>query len=98
MMKPRATSQKPQAASLGPRRSLSTTNAIENNFSLTRRGCRNVKRWRSRAMAWRWAGTVLLDVEKRFHRIKGCRDLGALLTALGRTPEQTPLAAGKEVA
>ncbi len=49
-------------------------------------------------MAWRWAGTVLLDVEERFHRIKGYRDLGALLTALGRAQEQTALATGKEVA
>jgi len=80
------------------RRSLRTTNAIENNFSLTRRGCRNVKRWRSAAMAWRWAGAVLLDVEKRFHRIKGHRDLGQLLAALGRGPQEAELALRKEVA
>jgi putative transposase len=80
------------------RRSLRTTNAIENNFSLTRRGCRNVKRWRSGEMAWRWAGAVLLDVEKRFHRIKGHRDLGELLAALGREPRQAELALRKEVA
>ena len=80
------------------RRSLRTTNAIENNFSLTRRGCRNVKRWRSGAMAWRWAGAVPLDVEKRFHRIKGHRDLGQLLAALGRGPQEAELALRKEVA
>ena len=81
------------------RRSLRTTNTIENCFSLTRRGCRNVKRWRNGAMAWRWAGTVLLEVEKRFHRIKGYRDLGSLLRALGRGPsDSTALAPGKEVA
>ena len=68
-------------------------------FLLIRRGRRNVKRWRNRAMAWRWAGTVLLDVEKRFHRIKGYRDLVSLLRALGRGPsDSTALAPGNEVA
>ena len=81
------------------RKSLHTTNAIESNFSLTRKECRNVKRWRSGEMAWRWAGAVLLDVETRFHRVKGHRDLGSLLAALGRTPDQAPaLAPRKEVA
>jgi len=42
---------------------------------------------------------VLLEVEKRFHRIKGYRDLGSLLRALWRGPsDSTALATGKEVA
>ena len=49
-------------------------------------------------MAWRWAGAVLLAVEKRFHRIKGYRDLGQLSTALGRSPEAAELALGEGVA
>jgi len=29
-------------------------------------------------MAWRWTGTVLLEAEKRFHRIGGYRELPLL--------------------
>ena len=39
-------------------------------------------------MAWRWAGTVLLEVEKRFHRIKGCRDLPILVEKLKEAVDQ----------
>ncbi len=33
-------------------------------------------------MAWRWEGTVLLEVEKRFHRVKGYRKLPLLIEKL----------------
>ncbi len=59
-----------------------TTNIIEGSFSLTYDLCHNVKRWRDANMAWRWAGTVLLEVEKHFHRIKGYRDMPALIERL----------------
>jgi hypothetical protein len=36
------------------RRSLACTNSIENMMGTVRRVCRNVKRWRNAAMAWRW--------------------------------------------
>jgi putative transposase len=58
------------------------TNLIESCFSLADDLCRNVKRWRNANMAWRWAGTVLLEAEKRFHRIKGYRELPLLLNKL----------------
>lgn len=80
------------------RKSIQSTNGIENCFSVTRKGCRNVKRWRSGEMAWRWAGSVLLDVEARFHRVRGYRDLGLLLAALGQRPDEKPLDNRKEVA
>ena len=35
-------------------------------------------------MAMRWAGTILLEAEKRFHRIKGYRSMPLLLNALLR--------------
>jgi len=41
-----------------------------------------VKRWRDANIAWRWDGTVLLKVEKRFHRVKGYRDLPLLVEQL----------------
>ena len=64
------------------RRLLASTNIIENCFSLTGDLCRNVKRWRDANMAWRWAGTILLEAEKRFHRVKGYRQLPCLMNAL----------------
>jgi hypothetical protein len=34
-------------------------------------------------MAWRWVGTVLLEAEKRFHRVQGYPELPLLINALG---------------
>jgi transposase-like protein len=65
------------------RRLLASTNIIESCFSLTGDLCRNVKRWRNANMAWRWAGTILLEAEKRFHRIQGYRQMSLLINALG---------------
>ncbi len=65
------------------RRLLASTNIIESCFSLTGDLCHNVKHWRNANMAWRWAGTVLLEAEKRFHRIQGYRELPLLINALG---------------
>lgn len=62
-----------------------STNIIESCFSLADDLCGNVKRWRDANMAWRWAGTVLMEAEKRFHRIKGYRDLPLLLEKLKMT-------------
>ena len=67
------------------RRLLASTNIIESCFSLTGDLCRNVKRWRNVDMAWRWAGTVLREAEKRFHRIQGYREMPLLINALGDT-------------
>ena len=60
------------------RKSLRSTNLIESCFSTTRDLCRNVKRWRNPEMAWRWAGTVLLEAQKKFRRIRGYRDMRTL--------------------
>lgn len=62
---------------------LASTNIIESFFSLTGDLCRNVKRCRNANMAWRWAGTILLEAEKRFHRIRGYREMPLLINALG---------------
>ena len=69
------------------RRSLRTTNMIENCFSKMRHLCRNVKRWRAGDMAERWAGTMLVESEKKFRRLKGHRSMPKLLVALGRVVE-----------
>jgi putative transposase len=65
-------------------RSLRSTNPIENLNSALKHLARRVKRWRGGTMALRWAVTGILEAEKRFHRIKGYRDLQALSIALDR--------------
>lgn len=53
------------------RKSLYSTNPIESMFSMVRTKERNIKRIRGSAMSQRWLGTVLLDSEKHFRRVKG---------------------------
>lgn len=67
------------------RRLLASTNLIESCLSCVGDGCRNVKRWRDANMVRRWVGAVLLEAEKRFHRIQGYREMPLLIKALGQT-------------
>jgi putative transposase len=68
------------------RRSLATTNNIENLVGSIRRVSRNVKRWRGADMIRRWASVGLFQAQKRFRRIKGYREMPKLVSAL-RTAE-----------
>ena len=70
------------------RKSLRSTNIIESCFSTTRDLCRNVKRWRSSDMALRWGGAMLIEAEKKFRRIRGCRSMKMLASVLGRVDVQ----------
>jgi hypothetical protein len=65
------------------RRSRATTNSIENLVGSIRRVTRNVKRWRGAVDRPRLG---LFNAAKRFRRIKGCREMPKLVTAL-RTVE-----------
>ncbi len=69
------------------RRSLSTTNPIENVNSAIERYTRNVKRWRGGEMIQRWACAALLDTESRFRRLRGYRDMPTLIAALDSLSE-----------
>jgi putative transposase len=73
------------------RRSLATTNPIESLTSRTRHVHRNVKRWRSGKMMIRWMTAAVFEAAKGFRRLKGCKDLPALITALRRRDEQLGL-------
>ena len=64
------------------RKTLRSTNPIENCFSFKQKYCRNVKRWSSADMALRWSSAMLLEVEKRFRRIRGHRSMPQLISAL----------------
>lgn len=67
------------------RRSLATTNAIENLMGAVRRVTKNVKRWRDSSMIRRWVGLGIATAQKRFRRIKGHRNLDALRIILRRS-------------
>jgi transposase-like protein len=64
------------------RRSLSSTNIIESCFSMVRARTARVKRWRDDQMIKRWAGTMLLQAEKRFRKVRGYRFMPMLVNAL----------------
>jgi transposase-like protein len=65
-------------------RTLRTTNAIENLNGLIAHFVRNVRRWRDGAMLVRWIGAGLHDAHRRFRRIRGYREMPALIRALDR--------------
>jgi putative transposase len=77
---------------LALRRSLATTNNIENLVGSIRRVSRNVKRWRGTDMIRRWASFGLLQAEKRFRRIKGYREMPKLVAALRKAEAQVEVA------
>ena len=61
------------------RKSLATTNSIE-NLNGTIRRVRG--RWKSPSMIRRWTALGVVTAEKKFRRIKGYRHMGALVQAL----------------
>src|SRR6266542_6700624 len=61
-----------------------STNPIESMISIARDVTGNVKRWKNGKMVMRWMAAGLLDAEKRFHRVKGYRDMPMLRVALRR--------------
>jgi putative transposase len=67
---------------LSLRRSLACTNIIENMMGTIRRVCRNVKRWRDASMALRWTAAAMQEAAKGFRRLKACKQLPLLRTAL----------------
>jgi len=43
-----------------------------------------VKRWQDTKMVRRWVGAGLLEAERSFRRIKGCKDMPTLVAAIHR--------------
>jgi putative transposase len=74
------------------RRSLATTNPIESLMSRSRHVQRNVKRWRNGKMIIRWMTAAVHEAAKGFRRVKGFKDVPALVTALRARDEQLGLA------
>lgn len=63
---------------------LTNTNAIESMISICRSTAANVKRWRDGKMIKRWVATGMLNAERSFRRVKGCKDMPVLVAALAR--------------
>jgi len=65
-------------------RTLRSTNAIENLNGLVGHFVRNVRRWRNGRMLVRWIAAALHEAGRNFRRLRGHRDLAALIRALDR--------------
>lgn len=73
-------------------RTLTSTNPIESMISVGRSTTHNVKRWRDGTMVKRWAAAGMLNAERSFRRVKGCKEMPKLVEALRRhvDPAVTP--------
>lgn len=69
-------------------RTLRTTNPIENLNGAIARYTRNVKRWKDASMVQRWVASALHDAKARFRKLRGHKDMKALITALNAHAEK----------
>lgn len=81
-------------------RTLTNTNAIESMISIARSTASNVKRWRDGKMIKRWVAAGMLNAERSFRRVKGCKDMPTLVAALAHhvKGDVTPSCQNEEVA
>lgn len=80
------------------RMTLGSTNVIESAFSIVERVCRNVKRWQGGDQRERWVGSGLLVAEKQFRRVKGYRQIPALMKEFeARTSSKQQVAKRRKV-
>jgi transposase-like protein len=75
------------------RKTLHSTNAIESMFATVRDCEMNIKRFRGSAMRQRWLGTVLLHCEKGFNKVKGHKDIAAVLRTIDGEQSDEKMAA-----
>jgi len=75
------------------RKSLQSTNLIESSNNGVRDRSRNVKRWRDGKQIERWTAAGLLETEKKFRSIKGCKHMPVLVAALNNRKIQEHKAA-----
>ncbi|MDQ4133565.1 MAG: IS256 family transposase [Actinomycetota bacterium] len=63
---------------------LTTTNPIESMISVSRTVTGRVKRWKDGSMKKRWVAAGMLEAERSFRRVKGCKEMPTLVAALRR--------------
>lgn len=78
------------------RKTLHSTNPIESIFSTVRKSEQNIKRYRSSKMAQRWLGSILLNGEKKFRKIKGYLQIKNVLNEI--TNQQNEVDQKKNIA
>ena len=61
---------------------LTTTNCIESMISIARTTTRNVKNWKDGSMKKRWVAAGMLEAQRNFRRIRGCKQIPTLVAAL----------------
>jgi putative transposase len=61
---------------------LTNTNCVESMISIARDTTHNVKRWRDGTMIKRWCAAGMLNAERSFRRLKGYKQMPALVAAL----------------
>jgi putative transposase len=66
-------------------RTLTNTNCIESMISIARTVTARVKRWQDDGkMRRRWCAAGMLEAERSFRRVKGCKQMPRLVAALAR--------------
>lgn len=69
-------------------KTLTNTNAIESMISIARTVTARVKRWHDDGkMRQRWCAAGMLEAERSFRRVKGCKQMPRLVAALRRHTE-----------
>lgn len=63
-------------------RTCESTNPVESMIEIVRDHSRRVKRWQHGEMALRWCAAGMLAAEEQFRRVKGHKQLPALLAVL----------------
>jgi putative transposase len=63
---------------------LTNTNCIESMISVARTTMGNVKNWKDGSMKKRWVAAGMLEAERSFRRLRGCKDMPVLVAALRR--------------
>ena len=63
---------------------LTNTNCIESMISVARTTMGNVKNWKDGSMKKRWVAAGMLEAERSFRRVRGCKEMPTLVAALRR--------------
>ena len=79
-------------------KTLRSTNPIENLNGGVAKFTRNVRRWRHGSMILRWVGSAILDAESKFRRVRGYREMPALIAALRQRVTTSQTKEGRQVA
>ncbi|MEX0705743.1 MAG: IS256 family transposase [Nitriliruptoraceae bacterium] len=71
-------------------KTVESTNPVESMIEIVRHHARRVKHWQHGEMALRWTAAGMLAAEAQFRRVKGFRQLPALLAALQEATADQP--------